>query len=76
MPSCIKYNLQHEKFKGKIIAQNYRVKSISTESYMSQNLREEKSYKRKLEGKIYKTSNYNRRYYQKNLQDKKTIEKT
>ena len=40
---------------------------------MSQNLREEKSYKRKLEGKNYKTSNYNRRYYEKNLQDKKTI---
>ena len=73
MPSCVKHNLQHEKLKDKIIAQNYRIKSIWTESYMSQNLREEKSYKRKLEGKNYKTSNYNRRYYEKNLQDKKTI---
>ena len=45
---------------------------------MSENLREEESYKRKLEGKNYKNynnnyNNYNRRYYEKNLQDKKPI---
>ena len=45
---------------------------------MSENLREEESYERKLEGKNYKNcnnnyNNYNRRYYEKNLQDKKTI---
>lgn len=73
MPSCIKHNLQHEKLKDKIIAQNYRIKSIWTEIYMSQNLREEKSYKRKLEGKNYKTSNYNRRYYEKKYLGQKTV---
>ena len=40
---------------------------------MSQNLREEKSYKRKLEGKNYKTSNYNRRYYEKKYLGQKTV---
>ena len=34
------------------MAQNYRIKSIWKEIYMSQNLREKKSYKKKLDGKI------------------------